>query len=175
MIIAACVSASLGAGHWTCEDCDRAVQTLSEISTSEEAINVQIMNLVNEMCPTTEVPDNCEAFLPDFWRALAMRIWPEAWSHLCGDLETCDDSGHKLTCEECQLRVDWALDTLRDPVVEAYWVQTLEKGSFCADNYSGIEDLCKSYVKQLLPKMLYLSSGNYWVPNFCNDFGCQES
>merc|ERR1711973_994473 len=150
-VLFACLS--VAAANWSCEECDRAKEELTNILTSDAG--------------------NCEAFVPDFWKAIAMQLWPEAISHLCADIEDTCESGVALTCSECQLRLDWKLETLRDPIVERYWVSTLTEGSFCSDNYSGLEEICKGHLKDVFPKVLHVMTENAWVPAFCSDFGCQ--
>ena len=169
-IVAACVG--LAAAEWSCDDCDRAISELSAFSVGEAAMNLQVDNIVNNYCPGSANAENCASFVPDFWKLIAKDLWPEAWSHLCDDMETCDN-GHQLSCDECKLRVDWSLEYMRDPVVEGYWVRKLETGTFCSDNYSGLEEVCKGHVKDVFPKVMYMMAENYWVPNFCEDFGCK--
>ena len=40
---------------------------------------VQIDLLVAGLCPGAEDPAECEAGLPDFWRAIAALLWPGYW------------------------------------------------------------------------------------------------
>ena len=171
-VLFACLS--VAAANWSCEECDRAKEELTNILTSEAGMEIQVNHILSDYCPNSADAANCEAFVPDFWKAIAMQLWPEAISHLCADIEDTCESGVALTCSECQLRLDWKLETLRDPVVEGYWVQTLTEGSFCSDNYSGLEDLCKGHLKDVFPKVLYVMTENAWVPAFCSDFGCKE-
>ena len=170
-VLFACLS--VAAANWSCEECDRAKEELTNILTSEAGMEIQMNHILSDYCPNSADAANCEAFVPDFWKAIAMQLWPEAISHLCADIEDTCESGVALTCSECQLRLDWKLETLRDPIVERYWVRTLTEGSFCSDNYSGLEEICKGHLKDVFPKVLYVMTENAWVPAFCSDFGCQ--
>ena len=94
-------------------------------------------------------------------------------------MDNCQTTSEKTeearpTCDDCRVRVDWALDTFRDPVVIDYWVRELQTSTFCNDTYGDWFELCQSYVPVLVPELLMMSSGNDWVPAFCKDFGCKD-
>ena len=89
----------------TCDDCTAVINKMVEGLTSEEGIMAQQVCaesdsgktsfkinllfdivpitlciwqaiLVGGLCPTAENPAYCEAYLPDFWRAIALTVWP---------------------------------------------------------------------------------------------------
>ena len=96
--------------------------------------------------------------------------WPEAWSHLCDDIvdfDTSASSGRKFTCEECELRVDLALETMRDPVVQNWWIETLATSNFCAENYGGLQDVCQGHIKDVFPDLVLAVTYKGWIPSFC--------
>ena len=96
--------------------------------------------------------------------------WPEAWSHLCDDIvdvDTSANSGRKFTCEECELRVDLALETMRDPVVQNWWIETLATSNFCAENYGELQDVCQGHIKDVFPDLVLAVTYKGWIPSFC--------
>ena len=173
------VCVSLAAGKWSCSPlCDRAKEELINYSTSEGSLFVQKNNIIDQYCQELGVESaigyvNCRRYAPDFWGAIALRLWPEAWSHLCDDIEETCESGLRLSCRECELNIDLALETLRDPLITDYWVQELRQSNFCDVNYSGLQRVCDGYLKDLFPELLLVSTGRDWVPTFCSDFGCK--
>ena len=170
MILAAIVG--LTVGDWTCDNCERAGAELSNILTSEAGLVIQENLILTQYCPEKKTPqENCEAFVPDFWKAIALQLWPEAWSSLCVDIE-CVAGDSDLTCDECQTRLELALEMIRDPSITEWWVNKLSESSFCADNYSGVEDVCQAHLKDVFPGVLMVMTQNDWVPSFCSDFGC---
>ena len=67
------------------------------------------------------------------------------------------------------------MEYLRDGGVQGWWLDTLKTGSFCSDNYGGLEDLCSGYLDMFLADMLSIASVNFWVDPWCQDvFGCQH-
>ena len=65
------------------------------------------------------------------------------------------------------------MEYLKDPEVQNFWLETLKGGTFCGDNYAGLEDLCGSYLDALLADMLTITAVNFWVDMWCTDlFGC---
>ena len=137
--------------------------------------SAEIALLTRTLCVNTTNDDNCAAFLPDFWKAIAGEVYPVAWSHICDDIaDTCAEHGPpRPTCEACSLRVKWAMEYLRDPAVQDWWLETLQAGSFCSDNYSGLETVCSGYLDTLLKDMLTITAVNFWVDGWCeNMFGC---
>merc|ERR1719312_559069 len=172
-ILLAC--ASVAAGSRSCGSvCERAKEELINYSTSEESLAIQRRNILN-YCRANgdiDIVVSCRTFVPEFWEAISLKLWPEAWSHLCDDIEKTCESGPRLTCRECELRIDLVLEKLRDPIVTDYWVQKLREGNFCFKNYSGLERLCDEYLQDLFPELLLINTENDWVPPFCSDFGC---
>ena len=148
--------------------------------------------MTRTLCVNTTDDASCAALLPDFWTAIATELYPVAWSHICDDIavrfrnnssnnfsccqDTCAAHGpQRPTCEACSLRVKWTMEYLKDPAVQDWWMETLSSGSFCAGNYSGLEDLCGSYLDLLLRDMLTLTAVNFWVDGWCqNMFGCHH-
>merc|ERR1719516_739148 len=76
----------------TCDDCTAVVTTLAMRLVSDESIAGQQATLVGALCPTSENPAECEAGLPDFWKAIALTLWPgyydPAAEWMCGP--TCE-------------------------------------------------------------------------------------
>ena len=171
-VLFACLSVAAG-DTWSCEECDRGQQELTNILTSEAGLEIQVKHIISDYCPYSDDADNCEAFVPDFWKAIAMQLWPEHMSHLCEDKETCE-SGLQLTCLDCQWRIKWSLQILREPMTEQYWVAKLRKGGFCSENYRGFEEICDGHLDDTFLNALHWMTDNSWVNSFCYDnFGCQ--
>ena len=148
-------------------------QNLRKIFVATLGLEIQVNHILNDYCSQSPNADNCAAFVPDFWKAIAMQLWPEAWSHLCQDIaETCE-SGVVYNWPVANARIDWALSTLVDPAVEAYWVRKLAEYGFCSDNYSEVEEICMGHLKDVFPRLLHVMGQKAWVPAFCSDFGCQ--
>merc|ERR1712223_1640767 len=102
----------------TCTDCTTMVNAISAASTSEESITDQQVILVGALCPGSEDPAQCEAGLPDFWKAIALRLWPAYYNPeaewMCAP--PCKDpQDHILTCEECVEGLKASIDQLADP------------------------------------------------------------
>merc|ERR1711915_967450 len=85
-VLFACLS--IAAGNWSCEECDRAKEELTNILTSEGGLEIQVNHILSDYCANSADAANCEAFVPDFWKAIAMQLWPEAISHLLLTLKT---------------------------------------------------------------------------------------
>ena len=67
------------------------------------------------------------------------------------------------------------MEYLRDGEVQDWWLESLKTGSFCSDNYSGLEDLCSGYLDMFLADMITLTANNRYVDNWChNTFGCHH-
>ena len=49
-------------------------------------LRYEIELLQQSLCVNTTNDDNCAAFIPDFWRAIAGEVYPVAWGHLCEDI-----------------------------------------------------------------------------------------
>merc|ERR1712198_176358 len=84
------------------------------------------------------------------------------------------ESGLQLTCLDCQWRIKWSLQILREPMTEQYWVAKLRKGGFCSENYRGFEEICDGHLDDTFLNALHWMTDNSWVNSFCYDnFGCQ--
>merc|ERR1712032_1514341 len=63
-------------GANSCDDCTAVVNVLAMGLVSDASIANQQAILVGGLCPTSENPAECEAGLPDFWKAIALALWP---------------------------------------------------------------------------------------------------
>ena len=173
--MSACLS--VATGSWSTGNCDKAITFLSDYTTSEDSLFTQAATIRRDYCAvnwsySSPEREKCLDFVPDFWiSGIAKVYWPVAWSHLCDDIvgvDTSERSGRKFTCEECELRVDLALETMRDPLIQDWWVETLETSYFCEDYYVGIQDVCQEHIKDVFPDLvLVVTNFRGWVPDFC--------
>ena len=74
--LATVLSITATSAEWTCDDCTAVVNSIAAYLTSEDSIAKQVDILLAEVCPQTETPDECLAGLPDFWKRIAMVLWP---------------------------------------------------------------------------------------------------
>merc|ERR550539_1572791 len=98
------------AAQLDCQDCTTVTNTLKDIVTTKEDIDIQIEVLLAELCPNAAVPEDCMAGLPAFWAALA----PIMWEAALDSTAWCDDCSQKrASCEECQQFVHRMLEELQ--------------------------------------------------------------
>ena len=159
---------------WTCDKCEEAILILTTNSIGN--LEIEILGLVETFCPGAAEPELCASLIPDFWRVMGAEIWSEAWTHLCEDIEsTCSPGAEVPNCQECEARVRWSMQYMRDPMIGQHYVDEFTQNSFCSDHYPGQEEACRGYITSFVPPALYyLASDNYWVPNFCQEsYGMQ--
>merc|ERR1712127_548000 len=64
----------------SCDNCQAVVDTLAAYLTSDESVMRQQEMLVPEICPGAENPAECESGLPDFWKSIALVLWPNYYN-----------------------------------------------------------------------------------------------
>ena len=74
--LATILSITATSAEWTCDDCTAVVNSIAAYLTSEESIAKQVDILLAEVCPMDENPEDCLGELPDFWKRVAMVLWP---------------------------------------------------------------------------------------------------
>ena len=72
----AVLSITATSAEWTCDDCTAVVNSISAYLTSEESLAKQVDILLAEVCPQTADPEVCLFGLPEFWKSVAMVLWP---------------------------------------------------------------------------------------------------
>merc|ERR1712156_1332435 len=95
--------------EWTCEECEKVMNTVLESDISEEGIQQQVDILLAEVCPQLEDVDTCVERLPRFWADLSPVMWTFAFQTdlWCG--EVCPDKGLRATCGECIIGLEYIL------------------------------------------------------------------
>merc|ERR1712088_222440 len=86
---------------------------------SDASIANQQAILVGGLCPTSENPAECEAGLPDLWKAIALALWPGYYDPsaewMCGP--TCAaPEDVDMTCDDCVAGIQASIDQLLDEV-----------------------------------------------------------
>merc|ERR1712088_459158 len=155
----------------TCTDCTAVVNAIVEASISDESINTQQAILVGALCPGAEDPAQCEAGLPDFWKAIALRLWPAYYNPeaewMCGP--TCaNPSDDPTTCEECCAGLQASLDQLVDPRTIDAIVERFVASDFCS---TIPDERCPEFLEAVLREGIpILVAGNdpSGYPGFCD-------
>ena len=180
--------------EWTTQSCQEASQLGAESTLSDDVIEYVwfcfksfgefnwgsncrgelYLFLQYTVCPAFPNSENCKAFLPSFWRAIAREVKPVVWSHICDDITVTETGASRPSCNECKERVTTMMGYLRNSDIQDWWLETLQAGSFCRDNYSGLETVCSGYLDSLLKNLLESSTSiNFWINGWCNNtFGC---
>merc|ERR1711970_833400 len=91
-----------------CEDCKALVSTMGMYLSSEESIGKQVDILLAELCPGATDPDACVAGLPDFWKKIAMMLWPGYYNpeedFMCMQEGLCGAPGSRPLLTSCCLK-----------------------------------------------------------------------
>merc|ERR1712061_321241 len=155
----------------TCSDCTALVNAIRAYTTSDEDITYQQGILVGALCPSAEDPAQCESSLPDFWKAIALRLWPAYYDPeaewMCAD--TCaDPQDHSLTCDECCNGILETFNQLADPRTIDIVVERFLASDFCS---TIPDDRCPEFLEAVLRQgipALVGSSNPDEYPQFCN-------
>merc|ERR1712212_1474093 len=118
----------------TCDDCTAVVNTLGIGLVSDESIADQQAILVGGLCPTSENPAECEAGLPDLWKAIALALWPgyydPAAEWMCGP--TCAaPEDVDMTCDGCVAGIQASIDQLLSAEAMDLVVDGFVNSDFC--------------------------------------------
>merc|ERR1719264_274963 len=155
----------------TCTDCTAVVNAIVEASISDESINTQQGVLVGALCPLSEEPAQCEAGLPDFWRAIALRLWPAYYNPeaewMCAP-SCADPDDHSLTCDECCMGLQASINQL----VEPRTIDTIVERFLASDLCSTIPnkrcpEFLEAVLRQGLPALAEADDPDGY-PKFCN-------
>jgi len=152
----------------TCTDCTTMVNAISAASTSEESITDQQVILVGALCPGSEDPAQCEAGLPDFWKAIALRLWPAYYNPeaewMCAPA-CADPQDTPTTCDQCveglQASIDFLVDSI-DAIVERFMAS-----DFCS---TIPDERCPEFLEAVLRggiPVLAETSNPEEYPQFC--------
>merc|ERR1711953_193178 len=171
LILASALTALASASANTRTDCTALVNALREGTTSFQGIRDQQAILVGALCPSSEDPAQCEAELPDFWRAIALSLWPAYYTPeaewMCAD--TCaDPQDHLVTCDECCNVILETFNQLADPRTIDIVVERFLASDFCSTIPN---DRCPEFLEAVLRQgipALVGSSNPDEYPQFCN-------
>merc|ERR1712107_833447 len=143
---------------------------MNAFSTSVEDINYQQDVLVAALCPRSEDPAECEASPPDFWRAIALRLWPGYYDPeaewMCAPPFQ-DPQDHILTCEECVQGLKASIDQLADPRSIDVIVERFLKSDCC---FTIPDERCPQFLEAVLREgipVLAETSNPEEYPPFC--------
>ena len=78
--LATVLSITATSAEWTCDDCTAVVNSIAAYLTSEDSVAKQVDILLAEVCPQTQNPEECLMGLPEFWKRIAMVLWPGYYS-----------------------------------------------------------------------------------------------
>jgi len=155
----------------TCSDCTALVNAIRAFTTSDKDITYQQAILVGALCPSAEDPAQCEASLPDFWKAIALRLWPAYYNPeaewMCAP--TCaDPEDHSLTCEECCMGLQESIEQL----VDQRTIDIIVERFLASDLCSSISDercpeFLEAVLRQGLPALAEADNPDEY-PQFCN-------
>merc|ERR1712061_486293 len=96
----------------TCSDCTALVNAIRAYTTSDEDITYQQGILVGALCPSAEDPAQCESALPDFWKAIALRLWPAYYDPEVTSMKMTIDDNITIMIHQ---RPSGCADTCADP------------------------------------------------------------
>jgi len=120
---------------------------------------------------TAENPAECEAGLPDFWRAIALRLWPAYYNPeaewMCAD-PCANPDDHSMTCDECCAGIRGWFDQLVEPTT----IDTIVERFLASDLCSTIPDercpeFLEAVLRQGLPALVQASNPDEY-PQFCH-------
>jgi len=142
----------------TCEDCTAVVNTLATYLTTEESMGKQVEILLAKICPGAEDSDGCVTGLPEFWKKIAMMLWPGYYNpeepFMCAKDDICGAPGAKLamTCDECVGGINASVDQLLSEEFIAGIVEWLSGVEFCGVDED--PEMCANIIHQLIPAAL---------------------
>merc|ERR1719347_1398917 len=147
----------------TCDDCTAVVTVLANGLVSDESIAEQQATLVGGLCPTSEDPAECEAGLPDLWKAFALALWPgyydPAAEWMCGP--TCAaPEDIDMDCEGCTGGIQASIDQLVSAEAMDLVVDAFVNSDFCTT--VGGDERCPEILEAVLRNGLPVlaSAGN---------------
>jgi len=142
---------AVAAGN-TCDDCTAVVSTLATLLVADESIMAQQAILVGGLCPTSENPAECEAGLPDLWKAIALALWPGYYDPpaewMCGP--TCAAPEEvDMTCDACTSGIQASIDQLLSAESMDLIVDSFVNSDFC-DTVVGGDERCPDILDAVL-------------------------
>merc|ERR1711915_270503 len=96
--------------EWTCEECEKVMNTVLESDISEEGIQQQVDILLAEVCPQLEDVDTCVERLPRLWADLSPVMWTFPSRQISGVEKSVLTRGCVLLVESVSL--DWSTSLL---------------------------------------------------------------
>jgi len=136
----------------SCDDCTAVVNVLAMGLVSDASIANQQAILVGGLCPTSENPAECEAGLPDFWKAIALALWPGYYDPpaewMCGPICAAPEDTD-MTCDDCTSGIQATIDQLLSAEIMDGVVDAFVNGDFCETNGGG-DERCPQIVDAVL-------------------------
>merc|ERR1719495_354033 len=161
LLLPAVISCLLGGtsalAEVTCEECTSATADLIERLLSEDSIAEQIAIVGAVVCPATEDPAGCEAYLAAWWEDAADCLFNFiAASNPCASLGVCARAPgapvRSWTCEECEDILGRLAAYLESEETVAAGVELLQGDCFCGAE--GHTADCPDIIGSLVPKAM---------------------
>merc|ERR1719204_2127252 len=159
----------------TCwDECTTIVSEFATYLTTNERIDASQAILVNELCPNTPNPAECEDLLPDIWKTFANIFFktfynssvsyqdmPSGWTislYHCGELHCGTPDDVPLTCEACSSSIQASQDLLLRPELLNAIVDGYKSSEFC--NGLGGPERCPDLLELVVTVGLQLLASN---------------
>merc|ERR1711992_18882 len=130
---------------------------LRKLSNHHEAL-LCLSCCFHHLCPQVEASEECVEGLPDFWKQVAMVLWPGYYNAdaewMCAPL--C--KVREITCEECFDGLKKGVEQLLQEETIAAIVEALSGDAFCAQSEDA--ERCAAAIETLIPLALPALTAN---------------